>query len=110
MGVVFGKSVYNDESISLSSFKRMAKPKWLARSLAILSVILYSVDVGSDSWVGIDLIRRCHYKFAASVFSWLLIPGLIWGWVEFFREGSKRRKSPCLAFFKALFFPILMVP
>ena len=84
----------------------MAKPRWLAQSLAILSVILYSVDIGSDSWVGVDLIRRCHYKFAASVFSWLLIPGLIWGWVDFFQEGE----CTTGAFFKALFFPILMVP
>ena len=84
----------------------MARPKWFKRALAWLSVVLYSVDVGSDFWVGIDLIIRCHYKFAASVFSGLFLPGFLFGWVNFISAGDCNPK----AFFKALFFPITMLP
>ena len=51
--------------------------------MAILKVILYSGDVGSDFWVGIDLIIRCHYKFAAAVFTFVLFPGCVKGWFYF---------------------------
>ena len=33
--------------------------------------------------VGIDLIIRCHYNFAAVVFSFILFPGCIKGWFYF---------------------------
>ena len=65
-----------------------------------------SGDVGSDFWVGVDLVNRCHTKFAASVFTWLAAPGFIYGWVRFF--GFKTYNAG--AFFKALFYPILMIP
>ena len=51
--------------------------------MAIVRVILYSSDVGSDFFVGIDLIIRCHYKFAAAVFSFILLPGCVKGWFYF---------------------------
>ena len=62
----------------------MAKPKWFKKGVSILSIFLYSGDVGSDIWVGIDLILRCHYNLAISVFSWVVIPGFIQGWTSFF--------------------------
>ena len=65
----------------------MAKPKWFLQGIAIMSVFLYSVDVGSDFWVGIDLYLRCHYQYAATVFTWILVPGFIYGWVIFFQGG-----------------------
>ena len=65
----------------------MAKPKWFLQGIAIMSVFLYSVDVGSDFWVGIDLYLRCHYHYAATVFTWILVPGFIYGWVIFFQGG-----------------------
>ena len=61
----------------------MAMPRWFKQGMAILKVILYSSDVGSDIWVGIDLIIRCHYKFAAAVFSFIVFPGCIRGWFHF---------------------------
>ena len=84
----------------------MARPKWFKRGLAWLSVCLYSVDVTSDFWVGIDLIIRCHYRFAASVFSGLLLPGFLWGGWRLVDEEEYTMK----AVLKALFFPILMLP
>ena len=65
----------------------MAKPKWFLQGIAIMSVFLYSGDVGSDFWVGIDLYLRCHYHYAATVFTWILVPGFIYGWVIFFQGG-----------------------
>ena len=61
----------------------MAMPRWFKKGMAILKVILYSTDVGSDFWVGIDLIIRCHYKFAAAVFTFVLFPGCVKGWFYF---------------------------
>ena len=85
----------------------MAKPKWFRKSLAYLSIILYSGDVGSDFWVGIDLVRRCHYRYAASVFAWIVIPGFVQGWMEFFRDDQE---YTLFYFAKALFFPIILIP
>lgn len=65
-----------------------------------------SGDVGSDFWVGVDLAIRCHTKFAASIFTWLAVPGFVWGWICFFAD----RKYNAGAFLTALFFPILMIP
>ena len=84
----------------------MAKPRWFKRALSVLSAILYSGDVGSDFWVGIDLVLRCHFRFAASAFSWLTIPGFLYGWYSFFDDGVYN----WCRFFKALVYPIWMVP
>ena len=86
----------------------MAKPMWLKKSSAILSIILYSGDVSSDFWVGIDLIIQCHYRIAANVFTWLLIPGFFQGWLEFllWTRGECSVKN----ILKAVFFPIFGVP
>ena len=58
----------------------MAKPAWLRRALAAFTVVLFSVDTTSDTYVGHDLIKRCHYRYAASVFAFVAIPGLLTGW------------------------------
>ena len=84
----------------------MARPKWFKRGLAWLSLCLYSVDVVSDFWVGIDLIIRCHFKFAASVFAGLVCPGFLFGWWQFFGTEKYNLK----AFLKALSFPITILP
>ena len=55
----------------------MKKPYWLRLSLAIFGICLYSADIGSDIFVGVDLIERCHNQFAASVFSFTIMPGFV---------------------------------
>ena len=50
---------------------------WLKLALAILGICLYSADVGSDILVGVDLIERCHNRYAASVFSFTIMPGFV---------------------------------
>ena len=57
----------------------MAKPLWLRRALAAFTVVLFSVDTTSDTYVGHDLIKRCHYRYTASVFAFVAIPGLLTG-------------------------------
>ena len=84
----------------------MVKPKWFKRALAYLSLCLYSSDVVSDFSVGIDLVRRCHFKSAASVFSGLVVPGFLYGQMMFFHEAD----HSCKAFFKALSFSITIIP
>ena len=81
-------------------------PRWFRQGVAISALFLYSGDVGSDFWVGVDLIKRCHRKFAASVFTWLAVPGFLFGWTQFRAEGEYNAK----AFLKALFMPIFMIP
>ena len=85
---------------------RMAKPKWLRQSLAILSVLLYSGDVGSDIWVGIDLMIRLHLKLAASVFAFNMFSGFTYGWMEFFGNSDRNYKD----ILKAVFLSFLMIP
>ena len=55
----------------------MKKPYWLRLSLAIFGICLYSADIGSDIFVGVDLIERCHNRYAASVFSFTIMPGFV---------------------------------
>ena len=54
------------------------KPYWLRLALAIFGICLYSADIGSDIFVGVDLIERCHNQFAASVFSFTIMPGFVY--------------------------------
>ena len=51
--------------------------------LALIGLILYLLDVGSDNWVGYILIQSCHFRYGAAVFClvWVL-PGsfqFLWG-------------------------------
>ena len=55
----------------------MEKPYWLKLALAILGICLYSADIVSDILVGVDLIERCHNRYAASVFSFTIMPGFL---------------------------------
>ena len=55
----------------------MEKPYWLKLALAILGICLYSADIVSDILVGVDLIERCHNRYAASVFSFTIMPGFV---------------------------------
>ena len=57
----------------------MGKPPWLKRTLAILALVLYTFDTGSDTYVGVDLVNRCHDRYAASVFAFVCIPGILLG-------------------------------
>ena len=57
----------------------MGKPRWLKRTLAILALVLYFFDTGSDTYVGVDLVNRCHDRYAASVFAFVCIPGFLLG-------------------------------
>ena len=55
------------------------KPLWLKKLLGWLRVALFTLDTGSDVYVGVDLIQRCHYRYAAGVFSFFWMPGLLSG-------------------------------
>ena len=88
--------------------QKLRRKYWFEKGVAILYVILYSGDVGSDFWVAIDLILRCHYNFATCIFCWIVLPGIIQGWVEFFKLNEGRCSSKNVL--KALFFPLLSIP
>jgi len=57
----------------------MAKPYWLVKALSIFTIVLFTVDTGTDGYVGYDLYNRCHYKYAASVLSFVAVPGFFTG-------------------------------
>ena len=56
-----------------------AKPLWLRKALGWSRVALFILDTGSDVYVGVDLIQRCHYRYAGGVFSFFWLPGLLSG-------------------------------
>ena len=56
----------------------MEKPFWLKLALAILGICLYTGDTIGEVLVGLDLIERCHYFYAASFFSFAIMPGFVW--------------------------------
>ena len=55
----------------------MEKPYWLKLALAILGICLYTGDTIGEVLVGLDLIERCHYFYAASIFSFAIMPGFV---------------------------------
>ena len=65
------------------------KPYWFRLALAIFGICLYSADVGSDILVGVDLIERCHNRYAASVFSFTMMPGFLFGFMLICMEALK---------------------
>ena len=74
----------------------MAKPAWLKRALAAYAAALFAFDTGSDTYVGVDLYNRCHFRYSASVLSFAGLPGLLSGGVlmyEFLR--FLERKCGC---------------
>ena len=62
----------------------MAKPRWLRRAIPIFGIILFLTDTGSDLYVGISLILRCHILYGSSVLSFFYLPGLLSGGFFFF--------------------------
>ena len=97
----------------------MAKPRWLKRALAAFAVVLFSVDTTSDTYVGKDLYDRCHYRYSASVLSFVAIPGFLTGGF-FLRQILKKCgcdfKSTCWCGSVAVYVlgtligPILFIP
>ena len=55
----------------------MEKPFWLKLAMAILGICLYAGDTIGEVLVGLDLIQRCHYFYAASIFSFAIMPGFV---------------------------------
>ena len=49
------------------------------RALGVFDILLFVSDTSSDTYVGVDLINRCHNGYAASVFSFVAMPGLLLG-------------------------------
>ena len=49
------------------------------RALGVFGILLFVSDTSSDTYVGVDLINRCHNGYAASVFSFVAMPGLLLG-------------------------------
>ena len=72
------------------------------RGLAILSLVLYCFDQGSDVFVGIDLIIKCHIRYGISVFCFVLLPGLAYGGFEY--------SSGMIGFRELLIFPVYFIP
>ena len=49
------------------------------RALGIFGILLFVSVTSSYTYVGVDLINRCHNGYAASVFSFVAMPGLLLG-------------------------------
>ena len=78
------------------------------RLLCIFSLMLYCFDTGSDVFVSIDLFIRCHWRYATSVLTTILLPGLCHGLKKhFIHDGSVCERD----FLYYLFiYPIKFIP
>ena len=81
-----------------------------SRCLAIFSLTLFTFDIGSDGFVGGDLIWRCHQKYGMSVFFFVLLPGFIWGWFNFYEEKYNDDGRSLKGVLKAISAPIWFIP
>ena len=76
------------------------------KALAVFALVLYCFDNGSDVYVGIDLIIKCHVRYGCSVLGLVLLPGFIYGWFKYF-VGEHLGE---ISFLKALVYPIMFIP
>ena len=76
------------------------------KALAVFALVLYCFDNGSDVYVGIDLIIKCHVRYGCSVLGLVLLPGFIYGWYRYVRGGE----VPKTTFLEALVMPIWFIP
>ena len=76
------------------------------KALAVFALVLYCFDNGSDVYVGIDLIIKCHVRYGCSVLGLVLLPGFIYGWYRYFRGQHIGE----ISFQKALVYPIMFIP
>lgn len=76
------------------------------KALAVFALVLYCFDNGSDVYVGIDLIIKCHVRYGCSVLGLVLLPGFIYGWYRYFWGGRDSR----ITFLEALVMPIWFIP
>ena len=77
------------------------------KALAVFALVLYCFDIGSDVYVGIDLIIKCHVFYGCSVLGLVLLPGFIYGWYRYFTNWHQVDK---ISFQKALVYPIMFIP
>ena len=85
-------------NILFSIWQMPKKPLWLKKLLGWSRVALFAVDTGSDVYVGVDLIQRCHYRYASGVFSFFWMPGLLSGGAVSAKYGGdylKKSDSQC---------------
>ena len=78
------------------------------KALAVFALVLYCFDNGSDVYVGIDLIIKCHIRYGCSVLGLVLLPGFIYGWYRYF--AGNVIDAGVISFQKALVYPILFIP
>ena len=78
------------------------------KALAVFALVLYCFDNGSDVYVGIDLIIKCHVRYGCSVLGLVLLPGFIYGWYRYFAGDVGHAEK--ISFQKALVYPILFIP
>ena len=76
---ILKQSTHHFISILFSIWQMPEKPLWLKKLLGWFRVALFTLDTGSDVYVGVDLIQRCHYRYASGVFSFFWLPGLLSG-------------------------------
>ena len=64
-----------------------------AKAICIFTLLLYCVDTGSDFFVSVDLFRKCHERYGASVLFFIVLPGIIYGCFKYFKMNFNVEKS-----------------
>ena len=98
-----------DYHLIFQILSKMDQKKIFRFCMSFLSLLMYIADVGSDVWVGIDLILRCHYYHGISVLSLVLLTGIIAGLLSLLNEiseGTLEKKDVL----KAIIYPLWFIP
>ena len=105
------KPTLSHSALFLVLFK-MGQIKILAkRFFALVALILFVFDVGSDFLVALDLYQKCHFWYSLAVLALIGFPGFCYGWSQFYVHtcGSYDRNLP-FAFFIFLTGPVTFLP
>ena len=91
----------------------MVNEYWVNLVLAIFGLVLYTGDTSLDLVVAIELFKRCHYKLASFMVSFMMAPGFMLGFLTVFSwafdDGLSSKNflvitSPLVGLFAGLFF------
>ena len=91
----------------------MVDEYWVNLVLAIFGLVLYTGDTSLDFIVAIELFKRCHYRLASFMMSFMIAPGFMLGFLTIcawaFDDGLSPKNflvitSPLVGLFAGLLF------
>ena len=85
----------------------------MKKALGWFRVALFTLDTGTDLYVAVDLINRCHYRYASAVLCFFWLPGLFIGAFSasiFVKEKCPHELGCCAFLLGTIFGPLVFLP